>query len=180
MKAKMVHECIHILDLDKSLGFCEKALGLTVQRRMGPEDSSWENVFIDNEETDFQMELTWNKSRTEPYNNEGRKTHLAFEVDDMDAFHSLHEEMSCICFVNKKMGIYFIKDPDGYWLEIVPTKQLLIEEDYIKASYLGNTPCNSPSCQAKNALLLLVGSYLRSRSNIHTSTSKLETLTRAR
>lgn len=122
MKAKMAHECIHVLDLDKSLAFYEKALGLTVQHRMGPEDGSWENVFIGNDETDFQMELTWNRGRIEPYNNGGRDTHLAFEVDDIEAFRAVHEKMGCIRFVNVKMGIYFIEDPDGCWLEIVPAK----------------------------------------------------------
>lgn len=122
MKAKMAHECIHVLDLDKSLAFYEKALGLTVQHRMGPEDGSWENVFIGNDETDFQMELTWNRGRIEPYNNGGRDTHLAFEVDDIEAFRAAHEKMGCIRFVNDKMGIYFIEDPDGCWLEIVPAK----------------------------------------------------------
>lgn len=89
---------------------------------MGPEDGSWENVFIGNDETDFQMELTWNRGRIEPYNNGGRDTHLAFEVDDIEAFRAVHEKMGCIRFVNDKMGIYFIEDPDGCWLEIVPAK----------------------------------------------------------
>lgn len=122
MKAKMVHECIRVLDLDKSLAFYEKALGLKVIDRMGPDDGSWENVFIGNDESDFQMELTWNRGRTEPYNNGGRDTHLAFEVDDIEAFRAVHEEMDCICFVNEKMGLYFIEDPDGCWLEIVPAR----------------------------------------------------------
>lgn len=122
MKAKMVHECIHVLDLDKSLAFYGKALGLKVIDRMGPDDGSWENVFIGNDESDFQMELTWNRGRTEPYNNGGRDTHLAFEVDDIEAFRAVHEEMDCICFVNEKMGLYFIEDPDGCWLEIVPAR----------------------------------------------------------
>ena len=34
--------------------------------------------------------------------------------------HKKHEEMGCICFENHEMGIYFIEDPDGYWLEILP------------------------------------------------------------
>ena len=114
MKAKMIHRCIHVLDLDASLAFYERALGLAVQRRMGPDDGSWENVFLGNEKTDFQVELTWNRGRTEPYDNGGRDTHLAFEVDDMDAARALHEEMGCVCFVNERMGIYFIEDPDGW------------------------------------------------------------------
>ena len=104
----------------KSLAFYERALGLKVQRRMGPDDGSWENVFIGNDETDFQLEFTWNRGRTEPYDNGGRDTHLAFEVDDIDAARALHEDMGCVCFVNERMGIYFIEDPDGCWLEILP------------------------------------------------------------
>ena len=48
--------------------------------------------------------------------------HLAFMADDYEAAHQLHEEMGCICYENPAMGIYFITDPDGYWLEVVPTK----------------------------------------------------------
>lgn len=48
--------------------------------------------------------------------------HLAFTVPDMDAAHAKHAAMGCICFENPGMGIYFIEDPDGYWIEIVPEK----------------------------------------------------------
>lgn len=117
MKARIVHENIHVLDLDKSLEFYKKALGMTEARRIKGDD--WQIVFIDNDESDFQIELTWNEGRTEPYNNGGRDTHMAFRVDDYDAFYKLHEEMGCICFVNEKMGLYFIEDPDGCWIEII-------------------------------------------------------------
>ena len=58
-----------------------------------------------------------------PYNLGDNEIHLAFEVDDFDAAYTRHKEMGCICFENPKMGIYFISDPDGYWLEIVPVKR---------------------------------------------------------
>ena len=89
MKARIVHENIHVLDLEKSLAFYEKALGMTESRRIKGED--WQIVFIDNDESDFQIELTWNEGRTEPYDNGGRDTHMAFRVDDYDAFYKLHE-----------------------------------------------------------------------------------------
>ena len=57
-----------------------------------------------------------------PYNLGDNEFHLAFAVDDMEAALALHKEMNCVCFENKDMGIYFIEDPDGYWLEIVPAK----------------------------------------------------------
>ena len=122
MDGKAIHRCLHVLDLEKSIAFYKKALGMTEIRRMGPEDGSWTNVFMGNATSGFQLELTWNSGRTEPYANGGRDTHLAFEVDDIDAARKLHEEMGCICFENPAFGIYFINDPDGYWSEIVPVR----------------------------------------------------------
>lgn len=57
-----------------------------------------------------------------PYNLGDCEFHLAFETPDYDAAHQLHKQMGCICFENPEMGIYFIQDPDGYWLEIVPKR----------------------------------------------------------
>ncbi len=120
MKAKMVHRCIHVLDLEKSLAFYKQALGLDVIREMGPEDGSWSNTYLVNEQSPFEIELTWNRGRTEPYANGGRDTHIAFAVDDIAAYRKLHEEMGCIVFDNPRMGLYFIADPDGSWIEILP------------------------------------------------------------
>ena len=120
MKAKMIHENLHVLDLDASLAFYEKALGLKPVRFVGPEDGSWKLVYLANDTTDFELELTWNEGRTEPYNNGSDDTHLAFAVDDFDAFYALHKEMDCIVYENREMGLYFITDPDGCWLEVLP------------------------------------------------------------
>lgn len=122
MGSKAIHRCLHVLDLDKSLDFYEKALGMTEIRRMGPEDGSWINVFIGSEGSGFQLELTWNRDRTEPYDNGGRDSHIAFTIPDYDEAHTIHEQMGCICHENKAMGLYFIEDPDGCWLEILPEK----------------------------------------------------------
>ena len=122
MKFKMYHENYNVLDLEKSLEFYDKTLGLKEIRRIEAEDGSFIIVFIGNETTDFQLELTWLRDRIEPYNLGDEEFHLAFNTDDYEAAHRLHEEMGCICFENTEMGIYFIKDPDGYWLEIVPEK----------------------------------------------------------
>ncbi|MGN0469102.1 MAG: lactoylglutathione lyase, partial [Acutalibacteraceae bacterium] len=64
--------------------------------------------------------LTWLKEHPQKYDLGECEFHLAFKADDFDAAHKKHEEMGCICFENAQMGIYFIADPDGYWLEIVP------------------------------------------------------------
>ena len=122
MESRAIHRCLHVLDLDKSLDFYEQALGMTEIRRMGPEDGSWANAFIGSEESGFQLELTWNRGRTEPYDNGGRDSHLAFTVPDYEAAYAIHEQMGCICHENEAMGLYFIEDPDGCWLEILPEK----------------------------------------------------------
>ena len=123
MKFKMYHENYNVTDLDKSLEFYDKALGLKEVRRIEAEDGSFKIVFVGNETTDFQLELTWLRDWDRAYNLGDNEFHLAFTVDDFDAAHTLHKEMGCICFENEAMGIYFIVDPDGYWLEIIPAKR---------------------------------------------------------
>lgn len=122
MKARFVHRCTHVLDREATIAFYEQALGLKVVRVSGPADGSWSNTFMENEETGFQLELTWNRDRTEPYENGGSDTHIAFVVDDFDAYHELHKQMGCIEKENPKMGLYFITDPDGQRIEILPER----------------------------------------------------------
>ena len=122
MNFKMIHENYNVADLERSLAFYEKALGLTEKRRITAEDGSFIIVYVGNESTDFELELTWLRDRTEPYRLGDNEFHLAFRTDHYEEAHALHEEMGCICFENPEMGIYFITDPDGYWLEIVPAR----------------------------------------------------------
>ena len=123
MKFTMIHENYNVADLQRSLAFYEKALGLTEQRRKTAPDGSFIIVYVGNEESDFELELTWLKEHPQNYNLGECEFHLAFRTDDFEAAHKKHEEMGCICFENHAMGIYFIQDPDGYWLEIVPTRK---------------------------------------------------------
>ena len=123
MKFTMIHENYNVADLQRSLAFSEKALGLTEKRRITAPDGSFIIVYVGNEESDFELELTWLKDHPQNYNLGECEFHLAFRTDDFEAAHKKHEEMGCICFENHAMGIYFIQDPDGYWLEIVPTRK---------------------------------------------------------
>lgn len=123
MKAKFVHRCTHVLDKEKTIAFYEQALGMRVVREMGPEDGSWSNTYMANDEAPFEIELTWNRGRVEPYDNGGRDVHIVFEVDDYEAAHALHEKMGCIVFENPRMNLYFIADPEGQWIEIYPAGQ---------------------------------------------------------
>lgn len=121
MNFKMVHENYNVSDLKRSLDFYEKALGLTEKRRKVSDD--FIIVYVGNKETDFELELTWLKDHPQPYNLGECEFHLAFHTDDFAAAHDLHQQMGCICYENESMGVYFIEDPDGYWLEIIPAKR---------------------------------------------------------
>lgn len=123
MEFKMIHQNFNVLDLNKSLNFYEKALGLKEKRRKVAEDGSYIIVYLGNETTEFELELTWLASQKEPYNLGDEEFHLAFRTPQFEDAYRLHQEMNCICYENKKMGIYFIQDPDGYWLEIVPVRK---------------------------------------------------------
>ena len=106
------HFNFNVLDLEKSIAFYKEAIG----------DGSFKIVYLGDGRTGFNLELTWMRDRKEPYNLGDEEFHLAFKTDDYDAFHKKHEEMGCICYENPSMGIYFINDPDGYWIEIVPVR----------------------------------------------------------
>ena len=123
MKFQMYHENYNVKDLEASLKFDEEALGLTEQRRIEAEDGSFIIAYLGNDTTDFLLELTWLKEHPEAYNLGECEFHLAFRTEDYEAAHALHEKMGCIVFENPAMGIYFITDPDGYWLEIVPAEK---------------------------------------------------------
>lgn len=122
MNFKMIHQNFNVFDMERSIAFYEKALGLKVLRRKPAADGSFEIVYMGNDQTSFELELTWMKAYDRPYDLGDCEFHLAFRTDDFEAAHALHSEMGCICFENHDMGIYFIEDPDGYWLEVLPVR----------------------------------------------------------
>lgn len=121
MKFQMYHENYNVSDLEKSLAFYEKALGLHEKRRINGD--GFIIVYVGNDESSFELELTWLEEHPQAYDLGECEFHLAFRTDDYEKAHALHQQMGCICFENPAMGIYFITDPDGYWLEIVPEKK---------------------------------------------------------
>ena len=123
MKFTFYHNNINVLDLQKSLDFYEKALGLKEVRRIEKEDGSFIIVYLGDGVTGHRLELTWLRDWDRPYNLGDNEFHLALRVDDFDAAHKMHKEMGCICFENHAMGIYFISDPDNYWIEILPAEK---------------------------------------------------------
>ncbi len=122
MKYSFDHNNLNVLDLEKSVAFYKKALGLQEERRTVAPDGSFTLVFLGDGVTSHKLELTWLRDRTEPYNLGDNEIHLCFSVDDFEAAHQMHQDMGCICFENQAMGVYFIHDPDDYWTEIVPAR----------------------------------------------------------
>ena len=122
MQFKFAHNNFNVLNLEKSMKFYEEALGLKEVRRKEAADGSFVLVYLGDGATTHELELTWLKDRKEAYNLGENEFHLAFRVDDFAKAHELHKKMGCICYENPGMGIYFIADPDNYWLEILPTK----------------------------------------------------------
>ncbi|MPN31008.1 Lactoylglutathione lyase [bioreactor metagenome] len=116
------HNNFNVLDLDRSVAFYKEALGLTEARRITAPDGSFILAFLGDSQTSHQLELTWIKGREKPYDLGENEFHLAFLADDFEAAHKKHRDMGCICFENTQMGLYFICDPDGYWLEIIPAR----------------------------------------------------------
>ena len=123
MTFTFAHNNFNVLHLDRSLDFYREALGLTEVRRIAPDDGSFILVFLGDGATSHRLELTWLRDRQEPYALGDNEIHLAFTADDYAAALARHKEMGVVCFENPAMGIYFIEDPDGYWLEIVPEKR---------------------------------------------------------
>ncbi len=122
MKFTFNHFNFNVLDLKKSMNFYKEALGLTEVRRKEAADGSYTLVFLGDGETNFSLELTFMKDRTEPYDLGEQEYHLALAVDNYEEAFNKHKEMGCIEYVNELIGIYFIVDPDGYWIEIIRKK----------------------------------------------------------
>ena len=120
MQFKMVHNNFNVANLEKSLEFYAKAFDLHEVKRIAPADGSFIIVYLSDSSSAHRLELTWVKEMDRAYDLGDNEFHLAFEVDDFEAAHKLHADMGVICYENPEMGIYFVTDPDGYWLEIIP------------------------------------------------------------
>ena len=121
ISSRFDHFNFNVLDLEKSMAFYEKALGLKEMRRKTAADGSFILVYLTDGKTGFSLELTWLRDRTEPYDLGECEFHLCVKVpDNYDDVRAFHKKMNCVCYENTDMGLYFIEDPDGYWIEILP------------------------------------------------------------
>ncbi|MEN1761156.1 lactoylglutathione lyase [Anoxynatronum sibiricum] len=124
MQYKLVHTCLRVKDLEASLKFYTEGLGLKETRRKSFPEHDFDLVFLSDEAGHFEIELTYNYDREEPYEVGNGFSHMAMTVNDLEASRERHEQMGYP--VTKLMGLpgsppryYFVTDPDGYDVEII-------------------------------------------------------------
>ena len=123
--AKAIHVMIRVLDEQRSLEFYDKAFGLKPSSRL--DFPSFTLIYLRNPEVDFEIELTVNKDRTEPYAHGEAYGHVAFVVDDLAAEHARFQKLGFNPLDIKEFApdgnliarFFFIQDPDGYKYEML-------------------------------------------------------------
>ena len=120
---KLDHFNFNVKDLDVSLKFYQEIIGLQIIREQINEEKGFKIIFLGDSKTDFKLELTWLKDHAEAYDLGEQEYHLAFTAENFNTAHKKHKDAGLICFENTDMGIYFLEDPDGYWIEIIPPKK---------------------------------------------------------
>lgn len=123
--AKAIHSMIRVLDEARAVGFYRTAFGLEIADRLDFE--TFTLVYLSNAETAFELELTINKDRREPYDLGDGYGHLAVSVDDLEAEHA---RLTAAGLNPRKLvefapdgelvgRFFFIADPDGYEIEVL-------------------------------------------------------------
>lgn len=123
LKLKFDHFNINVSSLERSIDFYHRALGLEQAGEIIHPDGDFKIVYLKSPESNFRLELTWLKDHPQPYDLGENESHIALRVDhDYEGIHNYHAINGWICYENPAMGIYFIHDPDDYWIEILPPK----------------------------------------------------------
>jgi lactoylglutathione lyase len=123
IKARFDHYNYNVINLEKSLSFYDRALGLKISRSMEAEDGSYIITYLEDAASSFLLELTWLRDWKNPYDTGDNEHHLCVRVEgDYEQIRQYHRENGWICFENQEMNLYFIEDPDGYWIEILPAR----------------------------------------------------------
>ncbi|HHD2823114.1 lactoylglutathione lyase [Clostridium perfringens] len=124
MASKMLHTCIRVKDLDKSLKFYKEALGLVETRRMDYPEYKFSLVYLSDKEDGYEVELTYNYDQEKPYDLGNGFSHIAVGVEDIEAERERHISLGYEVTPMKGLSdgaatYYFVTDPDGYKVEII-------------------------------------------------------------
>ena len=121
IKCHFDHFNINVSNLERSLEFYEKALNLRKTGEIKHPDGDFIINYMSAPSGDFRLELTRLRDHQQPYELGENESHLAIRLDEdnYEEVHEYHRQLGCICFENPEMGIYFIHDPDDYWIEIL-------------------------------------------------------------
>lgn len=118
------HFNINVSDMERSQKFYQEALGLEQVGEIRHPDGNFLIRYMSAPGEHFRLELTWLRDHPQEYELGENESHLAFRVEgDYDNVFKQHKEMGIVCYENPDMGIYFIHDPDDYWIEIIPTRK---------------------------------------------------------
>lgn len=124
MKFHFDHFNINVSDLERSKKFYREALGMEQTGEIKGPDNAFTIVYMSMPGESFRLELTCLHDHPQPYDLGDNESHLALSVDgDYEQVFARHKEMGIVCFEDPAMGIYFINDPDDYWIEIIPPRK---------------------------------------------------------
>lgn len=127
MAVKMLHTCIRVMDLEKSLKFYQEALGLIETKRKDFPDHKFTIVYLSNKEREYEIELTYNYNPEKPYELGNGFSHIAVGVEDLEGEREKHISLGYEVTPLKGLpgtvpNYYFVTDPDGYKVEVIRTK----------------------------------------------------------
>ena len=124
MSFKFLHTCYRVQDLDKSLEFYQDVLGFEISRKRDFPEDKFTLVYLKVPGSDYELELTYNYDKEEPYTIGDGYGHIAIGVDDLEATHKKYSETGyevteLKALSNNSTSYFFIKDPDGYKVEVI-------------------------------------------------------------
>jgi lactoylglutathione lyase len=127
MAVKMLHTCIRVKDLEKSLKFYRDALGLVETVRKDFPENKFTLVYLSNEIGGYEIELTYNYDQEKPYEVGNGFSHTAIGVDDLEGEREKHKALGYEVtdlkgLPGNRPNYYFVTDPDGYKVEVIRNK----------------------------------------------------------
>lgn len=123
IKSHFDHFNINVSDMERSTEFYQKALGLEQVGEIRHPEGDFIIRYMSRPGETFKLELTWLRDHKGAYELGENESHLCMRIEgDYTKTRAYHRELGCICYENEEMGLYFIHDPDDYWIEILPAK----------------------------------------------------------